>query len=510
MDARRRLIVAVATIGMFVAIIALSRGVGAQDMVLLYAGLDSAAAGEVVAALEQKGTPFEVRGDAIYVPQNARDAERMALAAEGLPTGGTQGYELLDSLSGFGTTAQMFDAAYWRAKEGELARTILSVPGIRAARVHISTPANRPFQRETLPTAAVTVTTSGSGLTPHQAEALRFLVASAVSGLSPADVAIIDADHGLIPSGDPVSAAGFSDRSEELRARAQRLLEARVGYGNAVVELTAEAVTETESITERTFDPEGRVAVSTDVEETQSKAQNSGGGDVTVASNLPDGDAGGSQDSSNSEDSTTRSLTNFEVSETSREVLKAPGSIRRLTVAVLVNDQTVIDSAGVETTTPRSQEELDALRELVASAVGFDESRGDVLTVKGMSFEPVSALGTEAVISGGAPLDLNNLVQLGVIGLVAIILGLFVIRPLLGSARPWPSVPLLDPAQLARPSGAPARPALGVSQDADSPVAEAEIVDPVIRLRRLIEERQDETAQILQSWIEEPAPRERV
>jgi flagellar M-ring protein FliF len=508
LDVRRRLAVGVATIAMFAAILALARGAATQDMALLYAGLDSSAAGEVVAALEQRGIPFEVRGDAIYVPQAARDIERMALAAEGLPASSSQGYELLDSLSGFGTTSQMFDAAYWRAKEGELARTILSVPNIRSARVHISAPTNRPFQREEKTTAAVTVLTNGGALTASQADALRHLVSSSVSGLSSADVAVIDGENGLIPTGEAGGAAGLSDRSEDLRSRAQRLLEARVGIGNAVVELSLETVTETESFMERRFDPESRVAISTEVEETSSQAQNSGPGDVTVASNLPDGDGADSEGGSNSQDTTSRALTNFEVSETSREVIREPGAVKRLTVAVLVNDVTTLDDLGNATVSPRSEEELGDLRDLVASAVGFDESRGDVITIKSMAFEPVTALGTEATIAPALPLDLMSLIRLGVLALVAVILGLFVVRPILRSARPAPALPALEPLPLEAPI-VPAFTPIGFA-GADLGIADAEIVDPVTRLRRLIEERQDETAQILQNWIEEPDTKERV
>ncbi|PIV75042.1 MAG: hypothetical protein COW55_07070, partial [Rhodobacteraceae bacterium CG17_big_fil_post_rev_8_21_14_2_50_65_11] len=138
LDGRRRTIVIGATIAMFLAILGLSRMAATPSMALLYAGMDSSAAGQVVAALEQRGVAYEVRGDSIHVDASQRDALRMTLAAEGLPATGAAGYELLDGLSGFGTTSQMFDAAYWRAREGELARTILANPQIRAARVHIA------------------------------------------------------------------------------------------------------------------------------------------------------------------------------------------------------------------------------------------------------------------------------------------------------------------------------------------------------------------------------------
>merc|ERR1711991_901033 len=138
LDMRRKLIVLGATLAMFAALIALSRMASAPSMALLYSGLEPSTSGEVVTALEQQNVPYEIRGNAIYVDVARRDALRMTLAAQGLPANGTKGYELLDSLTGFGTTSRMFDAAYWRAKEGELARTIVSSPHILQARVHIA------------------------------------------------------------------------------------------------------------------------------------------------------------------------------------------------------------------------------------------------------------------------------------------------------------------------------------------------------------------------------------
>jgi len=518
LDARRRIIVVLATVAVFAAVLALSRGAGSPSMSLLYAGLEVEAAGDVVTALEQRGIAYEVRGDAIYVPDGQRDVLRMTLASEGMPASNGQGYELLDNLSGFGTTSQMFDAAYWRAKEGELARTILASPQIRSARVHISSPSNRPFQRDDRQTAAVTVTTTGGALSGSHAKALRYLVASAVSGLSPDDVAVIDGDGGLIGGSDEGGSSGdMLARANELRGRAERLLEARVGYGNVVVELSVETVTETESIVERTFDPEGRVAISTEVEERSNTSQDSQNGAVSVASNLPDGDAAGADGASSAETSESRQLTNFEVSETQREILRGPGAVRRLTVAVLVNDVTTVDDAGTATVTPRTEEELTALRDLVASAVGFDEARGDEITIKSMGFEPIAALGTEGVAASGFPLDMMSLLQLGVLAVVALVLGLFVVRPILTSARPMASLPppVAYPAltgDVQNPTPTANQPALGSNAMtmAGGLDGSVEGSDPVARLRKMIEERQEESLQILQSWIEDPEEAGRV
>ncbi|WP_221181443.1 flagellar basal-body MS-ring/collar protein FliF [Histidinibacterium lentulum] len=518
---QRKAIVVVAALAVFGAVLAIGRSGTSREMALLYAGLDPAAAGEVLAALDQAGAAYEVRSGAIMVEAATRDLLRMTLAGQGLPANGPQGYELLDSLNGFGTTSQMFDAAYWRAKEGELARTIQASADVRSARVHISTAATRGFQRAERSTASVTVD-AVSPVHPDRARAFRFLVASAVPGLSPEDVAVIDGEGNLVGQTGETGAPGSpSDREAEMRARVERLLAARVGPGNAVVELSIETGTDREQIVERRFDPEGRVAISTEIEE-RSGTSSDNRGAVTVASNLPDGDAGQDGETT-SQTSETRELTNFEVSETQREITRGPGAIRRITVAVMVN---AVAASGTDPATPRSEEELADLRDLVASAVGYDEARGDVITLRSMAFEPLPETGSEAgpAAVAGMDLDVMGLVQLGILALVALILGLFVIRPILSSrAAPRPVAPpaltmdLPDPGSERRvaalPAAIPSAVAATLQQDspdpvrtgaADDPVDRPVPQEPVARLRQLIEEREDEALRILQNWVDEP------
>jgi flagellar M-ring protein FliF len=419
-------------------------------------------------------------------------------------------------LSGFGTTSQMFDAAYRRAKDGELARTIVASPHIRAARVHIAHAGGQPFRRELRPTASVTVTTASGTLNPQQARALKFLVAAAVEGLRPEDVAVIDGAGGLIATADDVTTSDTSgDRATELKRNVERLLEARVGAGRAVVELSLETVTEREQITERRFDPDMRVAISAETEERSSNATDQGRAAVTVASNLPDGDAGADGQSSQSQSNETRERINYEVSETQRQLLREPGAVRRITVAVLVDG---VRDAATGTTLPRSDEELAVLRDLVASAVGYDEARGDVITLRSLAFEPLAMEGTLAETSLLAGLDVMWLVQILVLALVALALGLFVVRPILKSASlPAPanraalSNATDDPAASAqaRPALTSAIPAGGAAAQTMSVVGPGEEdwtaadEDPVTRLRRLIEERQEESVEILRNWMEE-------
>ncbi|SFD69161.1 flagellar basal-body MS-ring/collar protein FliF [Roseivivax sediminis] len=521
---QRRIVVTGATVLMFAAVIALSRIATAPNMNLLYGGLDAAASGEIVAALDARGVQYEVRGGAIFVPASERDALRLTLAGEGLPANGTDGYELLDGLTGFGTTSQMFDAAYWRAKEGELARTIAAAPHVSAARVHIASSSANPFQRSVTPSASVSVTGASAALDSGQAQAIRYLVAAAVPGLAPADVAVIDSRGGLLTAEeDAMSGPSAEDRADALRERVLRLVEARVGIGNAVVEVSVDTITESEQIRERVFDPESRVVISSDTEETTEQSQDQGAAGVTVASNLPDGEAGGG-DSSQSSESTTRERLNYEVSETTREVMRAPGAIRRLSVAVLVNGQVETQADGSQAFVPLPEEEQSALRELVASAVGFDEARGDSITIRSMPFEQPEGLGSAAEDPGlfaGLRLDPMTLIQLGVLALVALVLGLFVVRPVLTGAgvaalpAPGPEaddddgIPTFAVAEALSGEvddgdGFANLPMLSGGGDGSFDMASDTSEDPVERLRGLIDERRDEAVQILRSWLDTP------
>ncbi len=513
LEPRRRFVTIGATLGVFLAVLLLTRMATAPGMSLLYAGLEGAQAGEVIQALDQRGLAYEVRGDAIYVESTQRDETRMALAAQGLPANSASGYEILDGLTGFGTTAQMFDAAYWRAKEGELARTIMAGPHIRFARVHIAQATTQPFRRDQRASASVTVTPAGTALTSQQAQALRFLVASAVAGMAAEDVAVIDANGGLVVAEDSGPAGRAGDRGELMRHNVERLLEARVGPGRAVVEVNIDIVTDRETITERRIDPDTRVAVSEETEERNATSSDSRGAGVSVASNLPDGDASGGDGQSQSREVTSRAHTNWDLSHTSREVERGPGAIRRLTVAVLIDGVRTIDDSGRAQWAPRPDEELTALRELVASAVGYDEARGDVVTLRSLPFEPVAAdIGTAGTTGWIAALglDVMGLIRLGALAAVVLFLALFVLRPILRAApvADEGGSPLRGLAPPAPPQGAALTGEIDDSGAATGPMRVAddrpEPPDPVERMRQLIAERQDETLEILRSWMEEP------
>ncbi|MFQ8432012.1 flagellar basal-body MS-ring/collar protein FliF [Amaricoccus sp. W119] len=496
LDPRRRIIGALSLVAIAAAIFGIARAANTSDMALLYSGLDDAAAGEVVAALEAENVPYEVRGTAIHVTAEARDRLRLDLAARGLPANGEKGYEILDGLSGFGTTSQMFDAAYWRAKEGELARTITAAADVRAARVHLANPVNQPFARGTRGGASVTVTMARGGLDPARARAIRYLVASAVAGLSPDEVAVLDSDRGVVLAGaeevaEPGANPKPADRAETLRRNIQRLLEARVGAGGAIVEVNVDADMERRTITERVIDPESRAPVSSETEQSAEKSSGSTQG-VTVASNLPDGDAkAGNQNTRDS--SQSRERQNFDMSETRRERVIQPGQVRRISVAVMIDGITEPGPDGTPVWSARSPEELDKLRLLVQSAIGFDSARGDTVTLETLRFSPETEAGSLAERAPGLLAGQGaRIAQIGALAAIVLALILFVLRPML-SRRPEPAFAALS---------APDSPALGGMGDVlDLP---ARSQNKIERLRDVIASRGEDSAAVLRSWIESP------
>jgi len=505
LDLRRRALLVGAGALSLLALVALAQLAARPAMALLYSGLDPATAGEVVGRLEQMGVASEVRGDAIYVAEGERDRVRLSLAREGLPRQGQAGYELLDGISGFSATSDMFNAAFWRAKEGELARTVLAAPGVRAARVHIAVPSRRPFARESAPpTASVTVSMAGGALTEAQARAFRYLVALAVPNLAPEQGAVIDSRAGIVLApgeGDGARDAGAqaAEREQRLKSEIEQLIAARVGRDRARVSVTVETDREAETVIETVIDPESRVTVSLDNEEITD--QSSGGaGNVTVASNLPAGDAAADPERQAAR-SETRERVNYDYSELRRERVRQAGAIRRVSVAVLVDGIVEAGPDGEPVWSPRPQEELDALADLVRAAIGYDAERGDIVTVDSLAFRPDATPG-ELAEAGPVTRFLERnaltLVQLGVLAAVATILALTVVRPLL-ARRPEVAPPLLTIDE----SGAPVAIG-GPAAAAPEHAAEAPDIPETEALRIAVAENQEQTLAMLRDWLNAP------
>lgn len=531
MNKRRAGVLAGATLVTFLAVLGLARLATAPRMELLFAGLEPAAAAEVMASLDAIGARYEVHGDSIHVDGAARDSLRMQLAGEGLPRTDGAGYEILDGLSGFGTTSQMFDAAYWRAREGELTRTILASPGVRTARVHLATADSSPFSRDRSASASVTVQMKAGSVAAPLARAVQSLVAGAVRNLAVEDVTVIDAATGRVVGGGTPDAAGEARdaRMAEMRAAVENLMAARVGAGRYVVELALETRKDRETITERRLDPESRVVVSTDTEE-RSASDQGGSAGVTVASNLPDGDASAGE-SSQSSSAETRERVNYDFSATERQIQREPGAIERVTVAVLVDGVRTDGEDGAASWSPRPEEELKVLRDLVRSAVGYRAERGDDVTVRSMQFEaPATVVAAAPLVlprfSGGQIAQMVTALSLALLGLACLV---FLVRPLLakglatalpeGAIQPGLELPEPErgeaPRELPMPAAEPEMVAAGLpdlSDLSDLPEIEAiadpaagEAEDPVERLRQLISDRREETIEVLRGWLDEPS-----
>ena len=495
---RQRLIAMLAVLALGATVFGLVQAARSPAMDTLYAGLDGKAAAEVAAAVEAMGVDVAVEGSTVRVPAADRDRVRMALAAAGLPRNGPQGYELLDGLDNFGTTSEMFAATYWRAKEGELARTILAAPGVRSARVHIANPLGRPFQRGARPSASVTVTMGSGALGTAQAEAMRYLVASAVAGLDAKDVAVIDAANGTVlragetAEGVDAPMPGVA-REAQLRAEIERLLAARVGDGKAIVTVAVETTTERESVVEKRLDPSTRVAISTDTREISDQGTGGSGGSATVASNLPvEGGGGGGNQSSRSRTESEERV-NFEVSETTREIVRPAGEVKRITVAVLVDGIARIDGSGQRVWTPRPEVEVEQLRDLVRSAIGYDEERGDLVTVETLEFAERPTEGAVAVAGFSQFLERNGMQILQTLALAAVALGLvfFVLRPLLRAAEAHASE---------MPQRLPPELEMGMVDEYGG--TREEPVDHLTMLRNAFVEQRDDSANVLRSWLE--------
>ena len=524
---QRRIISVLSVVATLIALFVMTNVVMKPKLSLLYSGLDPASAGDVIAKLDGLSVDYDVRGDAIFAESKRRDSLRLELAREGLPRQSVVGYELFDNLNSFAMSAEMFDTAYWRAKEGELARTLLAMRTVSAARVHLGAKKSTGFRKNAQAgSASVTLTTSG-GLNVDQAKAVQYLVAQSIVGLAPESVAVIDTVRGLIVgpginAEEAMDSDGEFERAAELKRNLLSLLEARVGAGNARVSVSLELERKRETTTERSFDPEGRVVRTQNTTETSGNSTGSSAA-VTVASNLPEG-AGGAGES-NSENTEINETVTYEISEILRNTETAPGAVKRLSVAVLVNDIATTDAEGAEILTPRGAAEISILETLISSASGLDLERGDQLTVQSLAFDRPE-VGT--LITKPSAMDifmeqyLWSTVQSVFLGLVALILGLFVIRPMMtrspaigntaSALMPMSlessslDAPLLGGPVLSEAGESlPALPQIGQPMTAlslDGPPSE----DPMQRLADATLAQPDDAAELLASWLStEPA-----
>lgn len=413
----------------------------------LYTGLSFEDSAAITRELQTLNTPFELRGDGdtILVPRDQITTLRMSLAENGLPTRGQVGYEIFDQQNTLGATSFVQNINNVRALEGELARTIASLARIKSARVHLVLPERELFRRERKdPTASIVLAVRGE-LSGGEIRAIQHLVASAIEGLAPNKVSIVDDTGRLLASGAGSDEAGMiAGETEEralgietrLRERIEEMLANVVGAGRARVQVAAELDLNRSTTTSERFDPDGQVVRSTQSRENANTAQ--GGatdGAVSVANELPGATQnGGAAGGTKEQGSATEETVNYEISKTTEVAVAEAGSIKRLSVAVVVDGVYTDDGQGNVTYQPRTAEELAQLTTLVRSAIGFSEPRGDLVEVINLQFADrptAQGPGTEGPgLFDFTRDDLINWAQMGVTLLIALALIFFVMRPL--------------------------------------------------------------------------------
>ena len=418
-------------------------------MALLYGDLEIADSGSIVQQLESQNIPYEIRagGTQVYVPSDQVLRLRVSLAGQGLPGGGSMGYEVFDQSQALGTTNFVQNVNLVRALEGELARTIASIRNVRGARVHLVLPQQELFSRDRRkPSASVVLQVQGSGrLGKEQVSSIQHLVAAAVPELGPETVSILD-DRGQLLArgfGEEGSAQLAAENADEMRIahedrirrQIEELIERTVGLGRVRAEVTADLDFARVTENAERFDPDSAVPRSTqNLTEDERTNDRSKVSTVTVENNLPESDVGtDGGESSSSERSRAEETVNFEISRTVTNTVRETGTLNRLSVAVLVDGRYTEDEDGNRTYVPRAPEELEQIATLVRSAVGYDPNRGDSIEVVNMQFaklEPVD-LDDGSLLFGISKEEFLQLAEVLVLGVVGLLVILLVVRPVL-------------------------------------------------------------------------------
>lgn len=416
-----------------------------EAMSPLYTDLSFEDSAAIVSALESRNVPYEMRneGAAVLVPKSQVLRLRFQLAEQGLPSGGSIGYEIFDKTDTLGATSFVQNINHLRALEGELTRTIRAIDRVVSARVHLVIPERQLFRRERKEPSASIIVKSRGELDGAQIRAIRHLVATAVEGLSPQRVSIVDETGRLLASGvegdtEGAIAINAQERNVAFENRLKRDIEAIVtsvvGPGRARVEVSAELDFNRITETSEEFDPDGQVVRSTQSREENAKSSDTDRG-VTAANQLPNADQGEDVPGTSEASSSSEEIVNYEISKTTRTRVVEAGSIKRLSVAVLVDGVYTPDQQGNLTYQPRSQEELDRIAAVVRSAAGFSLGRGDTVEVINLRFAERPDLLPAAEAGTGlfdfTKDDILYLIELGVTLLLGLLVLLFAVRPLL-------------------------------------------------------------------------------
>lgn len=485
-------LVVVALVGGGLGVIMLQGGEGGKK--LLFSGLELEEAAEISGKLDTAGIAYSLEGggSAIFVDASKVEDARMMLSEQGLPTRGSIGWEIFDKSDALGETQFVLNIKKLRAMEGELERSIASYDMVQSAKVHLSVPERPLFQQNSeKPKAGVVLKLSGNMLPPEKVRAIRNLVASQVPGLAVEAVTITSTDGRLLAAATDGSGTGVGGGStaderraameESYRRKVLDVIENIAGPGAAKVTVSIEADFNKVTQSSETFDPDSRVVrTEITVEDSQSDTSMAPGDETTVANNVPNGAApvAPPQPQSQRTGNRTEATISYEMDKTVRTEIIEGGAIKRLSVAVAIDQVRVPGAEGAPATwQDRSPEELARIIALVKSAVLFSEPRGDVVTVESSAFaRPDTALdGGEA--PGPFDLDKFDLVRIGEIlalVLTALALVFFVLRPLVGGLMSKPEPDDLPP-EIQALKGAKRAKAIAVHQAA---MASLQVANP--------------------------------
>ena len=417
-------------------------------MGVLFADLSSQDVAAITKDLDTRGIKYELRGDGqtILAPRADVPKLRLELAGKGIPSGGGVGYEIFDKGDAFSSTSFVQNINHLRALEGELSRTIRSIGRVQAARVHLVIPERRLFERDREPPRASIALKLAGDLDNAQVRAIRHLVSSAVDGLKPERVSIVDERGRLLADGAQGEQGMVGVALDERQGAIERRIKAQVddivasivGPGRARVQVSA--VLDSNRIESRseTFDPESKVIRSSQ-NRTEASASNEQREGVTVGNELPGAQQNQGQQQGQQRDTSSKNeeVVNYEISRTTRTEVQEGGRVRKLSVAVLVDG--VYSRQGNETTyQPRTQEELERIGQLVRTAIGFDRQRGDQVEVVNLRFAEAPQAPAELVeqtlmqqLTSFTKEDIVRFAEMGVIALLVLIVLMVVVRPLL-------------------------------------------------------------------------------
>lgn len=420
----------------------------------LYSGMEGRDASEVVTALQGAGIPYELdSATGIVKVESGRVHEaRLKLAEQGLPRGTGMGVEMLQQEQGFGTSQFIESARYHHAMETELSRTISTMRNVKSARVHLALPKRSVFVRDQdKATASVALTLyGGRTIEQGQVDAIVHLVASSIPHLAPELVTVVDQNGRLLSSGDNNNKVALTAKQyeytrtveENYTQRIERLLESIAGPGKVRATVNAEIDFSEEESTEERFNPERApeqqpVVRSEQLAEKSSMEQAVAGVPGALSNQPPQGGelqpgagnvAGGVAAPATPQNSSRNTVRNYEIDRTIRHKRLDVGQVKRLSVAVLVDDRVTIEK-GKTVRTPLTPEEVTRMTALVQQAIGFDEARGDKVNVINAAFTPVEA---EEALPEPSLFDqpwVQNLGKQLLAGIIILVLIFTIIRP---------------------------------------------------------------------------------